>query len=122
MGSWACRSSSIRYGRSSKNSRMYCAAKSAGVIDPEVLPHVPKIEVRSRSVAEMRAVLAAAAAMVHGCPVHRVVDRVIPGAAGLLPARLYYPNETSSQGLIVSLHGGGWCSGGLETHDAICRY
>jgi len=92
------------------------------VIDPEVLPYVPQIDVGMRSVAEMRDLLARAAAKVRGCPVHRVVDRTVPGAEGSLPARLYYPTEASSHSLIVSLHGGGWSLGSLETHDAICRY
>lgn len=92
------------------------------MIDPEVLPYVPRVEVRSRTVPEMRGVLARAAAGISGCAVHAVVERTIPGAAGPLPVRLYYPHEGSAHGLIVSLPGGGWCLGGLDTHDAICRY
>ena len=43
-------------------------------------------------------------------------------AAGL-PARLYVPTGAPSTGpLLVYFHGGGFMHGGLESHDAVCRF
>ena len=52
-----------------------------------------------------------------------VVTRTIPGPAGPMRARLYKPHDsTPPRPLIVYYHGGGWVVGGLDTHDATCRY
>jgi acetyl esterase len=50
-------------------------------------------------------------------PVHEVRDVI----AGGVPSRLYRPSPSTSIGLIVYFHGGGWVVGDLETHDHICR-
>jgi acetyl esterase len=50
-----------------------------------------------------------------------VEDRVVPGAAGDLPARVYRPDETGPLPTLVYLHGGGWVIGDLDTHDNTCR-
>lgn len=44
------------------------------------------------------------------------------GPAGARPARLYVPPGSSppSPGLLY-VHGGGWVTGDLDTHDALCR-
>lgn len=51
-----------------------------------------------------------------------VVDRMIPGPAGEIPVRIYrrfgLPEGSPA---IVYLHGGGWATGDLDTHDASCR-
>jgi acetyl esterase len=47
-------------------------------------------------------------------------DIIIPGAP-LIPARIYRPVETRSEGLVIFLHGGGFVIGNLETHDHVCR-
>lgn len=42
---------------------------------------------------------------------------------GDLPARLYTPRDPAGNGsLLVFFHGGGWISGDLDTHDAVCRF
>jgi acetyl esterase len=49
-------------------------------------------------------------------------DLEVPGAAGLLPARLYIPPsvpETSA--LVVYFHGGGFALGSLASTDPLCR-
>ncbi len=50
-------------------------------------------------------------------------DLAIPGPAGPLPARAYRPRQAAVSVLpaLVFFHGGGWCIGDLETHDAACR-
>ncbi len=48
-------------------------------------------------------------------------DVLLPGSA--IPARIYSPVAPASQTLpgLVYFHGGGWLSGGLASHAAICR-
>jgi len=53
-------------------------------------------------------------------PVARTEDREIPGPAGPLPIRIYWPEDAPS-GILVYLHGGGWVIGSIETADAACR-
>jgi acetyl esterase len=54
-------------------------------------------------------------------PVHAVGDRSVPGPAGDLPVRVYWPSDAGSRPVIVWLHGGGWVLGSIETHDNHCR-
>jgi len=51
-----------------------------------------------------------------------VREREIPGPAGELAARLYEPAElrAPSAGLVF-VHGGGWVTGDLDTHDTLCK-
>jgi acetyl esterase/lipase len=51
---------------------------------------------------------------------HAVRGLTIPGPAGPLPARLYQPTA-APQPLMLYFHGGGFCSGGLASHDRPCR-
>src|SRR5262249_25229693 len=46
----------------------------------------------------------------------------IPGRHGIVPARLYVPENLGrrSPGLLY-LHGGGWVIGSLDTHDRLAR-
>jgi acetyl esterase len=54
-------------------------------------------------------------------PVGRVEERVIPGPAGDLRLRLYWPNRAVPVSAIVYFHGGGHVIGSLDTHDLIAR-
>ncbi|MGO9389368.1 alpha/beta hydrolase [Rhodoblastus sp.] len=49
-------------------------------------------------------------------------DIIVPGPGGELLLRHYVPRSTRSvlSPAIVYLHGGGWITGGLETHDGLC--
>jgi acetyl esterase len=75
------------------------------------------------SVAERRTAMRRGAAL--GMPVRtglHVVDRRVPGPAGEIPVRIYRRfglPETAPA--IVYLHGGGWVTGDLDTHDGSCR-
>lgn len=53
-------------------------------------------------------------------PVGNVRDVSIDTAAGPLPGRLY-ESEGGGVGTCVFFHGGGWVTGDLNTHDALCR-
>ena len=51
-----------------------------------------------------------------------VVDRLIPGPAGQIPIRMYRRfGLAEGAPAIVYLHGGGWATGDLDTHDGSCR-
>jgi len=50
-----------------------------------------------------------------------VSDVTIPGPAGPIPARHYYPPASGPAPLVVFYHGGGWVLGDLDTHDPLCR-
>jgi acetyl esterase len=54
-------------------------------------------------------------------PVGDVRDATLPG--GAIAIRIYSPFAPSSESLpgLVYFHGGGWLSGGLGSHEAICR-
>jgi acetyl esterase len=53
--------------------------------------------------------------------VAEVRDVLLPGAAGLLPARVYHPAPGTPAPLVVHLHGGGWALGGVRAADRPCR-
>lgn len=51
-----------------------------------------------------------------------VVDRRIPGPGGELAIRVYRRfGSAAAPPAIVYLHGGGWVTGDLDTHDGTCR-
>jgi acetyl esterase len=54
-------------------------------------------------------------------PVARVEERMIPGPAGDIRLRLYWPNSAVLVPAIVYFHGGGHVIGSLDTHDLIAR-
>jgi len=54
-------------------------------------------------------------------PVDRVEERMIPGPAGNIRLRLYWPKTGVRVPAIVYFHGGGHVIGSLDTHDLIAR-
>lgn len=54
-------------------------------------------------------------------PVGAVAERMIPGAGGEMPTRIYIPYGTGPFPVLVYFHGGGWVIGNLEAYDATCR-
>lgn len=51
-----------------------------------------------------------------------IEDKVIKGANGDIPIRIYKTNQENNQPAIIYFHGGGFHTGNLETHDDICRH
>jgi len=50
-------------------------------------------------------------------------DATLQGGAAVVPIRIYVPASApakASPGLLY-FHGGGWLSGGLDSHDGVCR-
>jgi acetyl esterase/lipase len=55
--------------------------------------------------------------------VRTTIDHAIPGPAGAIPARIYYPHGSPSGDRpgIVFYHGGGFVFCDIESHDGFCR-
>ena len=57
-------------------------------------------------------------------PVKAVEDRHIPGPAGPVPVRIYWPDTTDGGGalpVVLFIHGGGWTVGNIDSYDAQAR-
>ena len=54
-------------------------------------------------------------------PVASVADRMIPGGAGMIPARVYTPSGAGPFPVIVYFHGGGFVIATVDTYDASAR-
>jgi acetyl esterase len=54
-------------------------------------------------------------------PVARVEEQTVPGPAGSIRLRLYWPNAAAPVPAIVYYHGGGHVIGSLDTHDLVAR-
>jgi acetyl esterase len=81
-------------------------------------------DARSVSVAERRAQLIELLRFADpAAPIAEIEDRPVPGATGMLSARIYTPPEASAALLpgLVYFHGGGMVAGSIETHDSIAR-
>src|SRR4029453_3714561 len=53
--------------------------------------------------------------------VAHVEDVSIPGPASTIPARPYRPRGTGPFPLVVYFPGGGGVTGGIQSHDGLCR-
>jgi acetyl esterase len=60
-------------------------------------------------------------ALARGEAVHAVADRAIPGPDGDVAVRIYTPAEGGPLPALVFFHGGGFVTGDLDSHDALCR-
>ena len=54
-------------------------------------------------------------------PTARIENRTIPGPAGEIPVRIYWPNAAGIRPAIVYYHGGGHVIGSLDSHDLVAR-
>jgi acetyl esterase len=92
----------------------------------QVLEAMARLELRpieAMTPAEARAQMEATARSrkAEPLPVARVEERTIPGPAGDIPLRLYWPAAARPVPAIVYYHGGGHVIGSLDTHDLIAR-
>jgi acetyl esterase len=81
-------------------------------------------DLRALTPVQARKRVAADMSVVDAPPVPGVehVDMEIPGPAGLLGARLYTPQGLAGPSpAVVYIHGGGWVTGSIATHDSLCR-
>jgi acetyl esterase/lipase len=98
-------------------------------LDPEVqlllrLPD-PGGDISDQTPADARLQRRRTAAAFRGRPfeVDRVEDLTLTGPGGAIGARLYVPvGSASPQPLLLFMHGGGWVTCDLDTHDNVCRF
>jgi acetyl esterase/lipase len=105
--------------------------KQAMTLDPQAKRLLAMMSVTSGANAEIEDIAARRRAFalmmdLTGCAVAPEIfakDIAIPGPGGALTLRLYIPPSirAAPSPAIVYLHGGGWVSGNLDTHDAVCR-
>lgn len=56
----------------------------------------------------------------HPTPVARVEARELPGPAGTITTRVFYPDIANAP-ILLYFHGGGWVVGDVSSHDEVCR-
>ncbi|HUC72886.1 MAG TPA: alpha/beta hydrolase [Stellaceae bacterium] len=91
------------------------------VLDAMAKAELRPIEEMSPTEARAQMEATARARKAEPLPVAKVEERMIPGPAGDIPVRLYYPNAAAPVPAIVYYHGGGHVIGSLDTHDVIAR-
>ena len=92
------------------------------MIDPEIAPYLPpNVDVQSINLDELRNFGVQYAQSLPKLEIGRVEDLSVECPDGQVPIRLYYPKDHEPLGMIVFVHGGGWCLGNLESHDPLCR-
>lgn len=98
-------------------------------LEPESLRLLTDILPRHSPVAgmdpdEMRARALALARLVQGTPAPLAAtrDHALRTDAAEIALRSYHPRADAAPGVFVWLHGGGFTTGGLETHDTLCRH
>lgn len=74
-------------------------------------------------VAQLRAAAEKAPELFGGVPVPlaSIVDAHIPGDRAPVAVRVYSPMTLSPPPLVLYMHGGGWVTGSLASHDRLCR-
>jgi len=95
-------------------------------LDPQVrlvLDNLPPglLDVRSRSVADLRALYEGQRMPFPAEPVAKVEERALPGPAGAIRVRVYTPEVEGAPPALLYFHGGGWVMCNLDTHDGSVR-
>jgi acetyl esterase len=91
------------------------------VLDAMAKAELRPIEAMTPAEARAQMEMTARARQAEPLPIAKVEDRMIPGPAGAIPLRLYWPNAAGPVPAIVYYHGGGHVIGSLDTHDFIAR-
>ena len=91
------------------------------VIDAMARAELRPIEAMTPVEARAQMELTARGRKAEPLPVNQVEERMIPGPAGEIRLRLYWPNSAGAVPGIVYYHGGGHVIGSLDTHDLIAR-
>jgi acetyl esterase len=83
------------------------------------------IEAMTPAEAREQMELMAASRKAEPLPTARIENRTIPGPAGEIPVRIYWPNAAGqgdkARPAIVYYHGGGHVIGSLDSHDLVAR-
>jgi acetyl esterase/lipase len=79
------------------------------------------IEAMTPTEARTQMEMMAASRKAEPLPTKRIENRTIPGPAGKIPVRIYWPNTTGTLPAIAYYHGGGHVIGSLDSHDLVAR-
>jgi acetyl esterase len=79
------------------------------------------IEAMTAAEARRQMEVMAASRKAEPLPTRKIEDRTIPGPAGEIPVRIYWPNTEGRLPAIAYYHGGGHVIGSLDSHDLIAR-
>jgi acetyl esterase len=79
------------------------------------------IEAMTPAEAREQMELMAASRKAEPLPTARIENRTIPGPAGKIPVRIYWPLAEGARPAIVYYHGGGHVIGSLDSHDLVAR-
>jgi acetyl esterase len=97
-------------------------------LDPEIAALLSALNdgfprVETMTAPQLRAVIRGRAQRLQNPePVAEVVDRTVPGPAGQINTRIYWPTGLSgSSPIVVFAHGGGFVFCDLDSHDDLCR-
>jgi len=96
-------------------------------VDPQLQPLLDALAAgNAPSISDLepvaaRELMAAMPSMGRAIEVASVEDRVLPGAAGDIPVRVYTPPGDGPFPFLAWFHGGGWVLGSIEQSDAITR-
>lgn len=79
--------------------------------------------IKEKNINEIRQTLDKDSAKLSGKPIPfpNIKDINISTPKAQIPVRIYTPKTSNNLPIIVYSHGGAWVSGGLDTHDNICR-
>jgi len=91
------------------------------MLDALAKANLPPIEQLSPDGARAQMAAMSKARNIPLVPVARIEDRTIPGPAGPMNVRLYWPDGTGPWPAIVYYHGGGHVIGSIETHEPVAR-
>jgi len=85
----------------------------------EAMPPLP--EFKTANLAELREAMAVPPLAGEPEAVERIEERSVPGPAGEIPVRLYWPGGAGPFPVLVFFHGGGFVVCNLDSHDGVCR-
>ena len=106
------------------DAQMQAVLDELAKLKPKPLGSVPAVEARKQPTPAdaVTALLKKQGKSTEPEAVGKVENKMIAGAGGQIPIRIYYPKGQASAGeptpVILYLHGGGWVIADLDTYDA----
>ena len=105
------------------NQQMQAVLTELTALNPKPIPQLSAAEARKQPTPAdaVKALLEKQGKSTAPEPVGNVTNRMIPGAGGPIPIRIYTPKGSGPFPVVVYYHGGGWVIADLNTYDASPR-